>query len=82
MVLDTLTGLLKNDAYRPEEIMPSLSNLAKSIANDPIKRDTLLITLVRYFVEVGVATTSTKVKGSLHPICICIEGRLKHQPVG
>lgn len=59
-VVDTLTALLKSGSL-PLAVLSCWKTLAKSVGADPVKRDVLLITLMRYFVELGVSLPGSQV---------------------
>lgn len=87
-VLDTLMNLIKRGIH-PLQILMCLSNLAQLVADDAVKRDVLLISLMRCFVERGVAIVSEEKSKSietgfmdldmlLKATCICFESFSEH----
>lgn len=60
-VVDTLINLIKNGDH-PTETLTCLTELSLGVANDHIRRDVLLVTLMRSFVDRGVAIISSNDK--------------------
>lgn len=59
-VVDTLTALLKGGNL-PLSVLSCWKSLAKSVDSDSVKRDVLMITLMRYFIELGVSLLGNQV---------------------
>lgn len=83
-VLDTFTNLLKTGAF-PLQTLNAVTTLSKLVSSDPIKRDVLLIGLMRTFVDRGVSIVSEESKSKrleansldldmlLRATCNCLE---------
>lgn len=59
-VIDTLTALLKGGQL-PLSVLFYWRTLAKAVGADPVKRDVLVVTLMRYFIELGVSLLGKQV---------------------